>query len=211
MLLLEPMFEVPQSDIVAVELTKDVVQGKTDPIYIRLVPHFSWPRASWVSCQRSDSWSAAHLSCRSYAAWNLNRSFHLNFRAPAKESAEEEYDSGIEEENWPRQADAANHWSACHSFLELLKTQCKLESLDYLEPYGNQLWVPHITAPLRHTVEDVVKIMEPAGSHWERCFIINIMVINNNHHLWVPYIRCYVLQVHSQGGPYSIFSIFGDC
>lgn len=39
----------------------------------------------------------------------LNLSFHLNFRAPAKESAEEEYDSGIEEENWPRQADAANN------------------------------------------------------------------------------------------------------
>lgn len=29
-------------------------------------------------------------------------------RAPAKES-EEEYDSGIEEESWPRQADAANN------------------------------------------------------------------------------------------------------
>lgn len=33
----------------------------------------------------------------------------MNFRAPAKESTEEEYDSGIEEENWPRQADAANN------------------------------------------------------------------------------------------------------
>ncbi|XP_034540983.1 ATP-dependent Clp protease ATP-binding subunit clpX-like, mitochondrial isoform X2 [Notolabrus celidotus] len=63
-LLLEPMFEVPHSDIVAVELDKDVVQGKAQPRYIR---------------------------------------------APAKESAEEEYDSGIEEENWPRQADAANN------------------------------------------------------------------------------------------------------
>ncbi|XP_077372227.1 ATP-dependent clpX-like chaperone, mitochondrial isoform X2 [Festucalex cinctus] len=63
-LLLEPMFEVPHSDIMAVELNKDVVQGKTEPRYIR---------------------------------------------APAKEQAEEEYDSGIEEENWPRQADAANN------------------------------------------------------------------------------------------------------
>ncbi|CAL8359974.1 unnamed protein product [Lota lota] len=63
-LLLEPMFEVPHSDIMAVELTKDVVQGKAEPRYTR---------------------------------------------APAKESAEEEYDSGIEEENWPRQADAANN------------------------------------------------------------------------------------------------------
>ncbi|KAG7281031.1 hypothetical protein CRUP_016663, partial [Coryphaenoides rupestris] len=63
-LLLEPMFEVPHSDIMAVELNKDVVQGKTEPLYRRM---------------------------------------------PAKESSEEEYDSGIEEENWPRQADAANN------------------------------------------------------------------------------------------------------
>ncbi|XP_013869032.1 ATP-dependent Clp protease ATP-binding subunit clpX-like, mitochondrial isoform X2 [Austrofundulus limnaeus] len=63
-LLLEPMFEVPHSDIIAVELNKDVVQGKSEPRYVR---------------------------------------------TPAKESAEEEYDSGIEEENWPQQADAANN------------------------------------------------------------------------------------------------------
>ncbi|XP_032379015.1 ATP-dependent Clp protease ATP-binding subunit clpX-like, mitochondrial isoform X2 [Etheostoma spectabile] len=63
-LLLEPMFEVPHSDIIAVELNKDIVQGKSQPRYVR---------------------------------------------APAKESTEEEYDSGIEEENWPRQADAANN------------------------------------------------------------------------------------------------------
>ncbi|KAG9352293.1 hypothetical protein JZ751_020706 [Albula glossodonta] len=63
-LLLEPMFEVPHSDIMAVELNKEVVLGKSDPRYIR---------------------------------------------APAKESADEEYDSGIEEESWPRQADAANN------------------------------------------------------------------------------------------------------
>ncbi|XP_068578541.1 ATP-dependent Clp protease ATP-binding subunit clpX-like, mitochondrial isoform X2 [Cebidichthys violaceus] len=63
-LLLEPMFEVPHSDIMAVELNKDIVLGKSQPRYIR---------------------------------------------AQAKESAEEEYDSGIEEENWPRQADAANN------------------------------------------------------------------------------------------------------
>ncbi|TDH09594.1 hypothetical protein EPR50_G00087840, partial [Perca flavescens] len=63
-LLLEPMFEVPHSDIMAVELNKDIVLGKSQPIYIR---------------------------------------------APPKESTEEEYDSGIEEENWPRQADAANN------------------------------------------------------------------------------------------------------
>ncbi|XP_046890474.1 ATP-dependent Clp protease ATP-binding subunit clpX-like, mitochondrial isoform X2 [Hypomesus transpacificus] len=63
-LLLEPMFEVPHSDIMAVELTKDVVQGKSEPRYVR---------------------------------------------APVKVSTEEEYDSGVEEENWPRQADAANN------------------------------------------------------------------------------------------------------
>ncbi|XP_051917127.1 ATP-dependent Clp protease ATP-binding subunit clpX-like, mitochondrial isoform X2 [Hippocampus zosterae] len=63
-LLLEPMFEVPHSDIMAVELNKEVVQGKTQPRYIR---------------------------------------------TPAKEQAEEDYDSGIDEENWPRQADAANN------------------------------------------------------------------------------------------------------
>uniref|UniRef100_A0A671LMT6 ATP-dependent Clp protease ATP-binding subunit clpX-like, mitochondrial n=1 Tax=Sinocyclocheilus anshuiensis TaxID=1608454 RepID=A0A671LMT6_9TELE len=34
-LLLEPMFEVPQSDITAVELTKEVIQGKCGPRYIR--------------------------------------------------------------------------------------------------------------------------------------------------------------------------------
>ncbi|XP_018620642.1 ATP-dependent Clp protease ATP-binding subunit clpX-like, mitochondrial isoform X2 [Scleropages formosus] len=63
-LLLEPMFEVPHSDIVAVELSKDVVLGKSEPRYIR---------------------------------------------APAKEPTDEDFDSGIEEENWPRQADAANN------------------------------------------------------------------------------------------------------
>lgn len=56
------------------------------------------------------------LSLQRCVVWNLNSSFHLNFRAPAKESAEEEYDSGIEEENWPRQADAANNWTTCHLF-----------------------------------------------------------------------------------------------
>lgn len=34
-LLLEPMFEVPQSDIVSVELNKDVILGKTEPHYVR--------------------------------------------------------------------------------------------------------------------------------------------------------------------------------
>ncbi|XP_071000681.1 ATP-dependent Clp protease ATP-binding subunit clpX-like, mitochondrial, partial [Oncorhynchus clarkii lewisi] len=63
-LLLEPMFEVPCSDIVSLELTEDVVLGKSEPHYVR---------------------------------------------APAKEAAEEEYDSGIEEENWPRQMDAATN------------------------------------------------------------------------------------------------------
>ncbi|XP_064422029.1 caseinolytic mitochondrial matrix peptidase chaperone subunit Xa isoform X2 [Latimeria chalumnae] len=63
-LLLEPMFEVPNSDIVCVELDREVVEGKKLPRYIR---------------------------------------------APAKTSAEEEYDSGVEEDGWARQADAANN------------------------------------------------------------------------------------------------------
>ncbi|XP_077600663.1 ATP-dependent clpX-like chaperone, mitochondrial isoform X2 [Stigmatopora nigra] len=63
-LLLEPMFEVPHSDIMAVELNKEVVQGKMQPRYIR---------------------------------------------APSKEQTDDDYDSGMEEENWPRQADAANN------------------------------------------------------------------------------------------------------
>ncbi|XP_057202107.1 caseinolytic mitochondrial matrix peptidase chaperone subunit Xa isoform X2 [Triplophysa rosa] len=62
-LLLDPMFEVPHSDIVAVEVNQDVVKGKAQPQYIR---------------------------------------------AAAKDT-EEEYDSGIEEENWTRQADAAKN------------------------------------------------------------------------------------------------------
>lgn len=63
-LLLEPMFEVPQSNIVSVELNKDVIMGKTEPRYIR---------------------------------------------ASTKETTEEEYDRGIEDENWLRQADASNN------------------------------------------------------------------------------------------------------
>ncbi|XP_026860304.2 caseinolytic mitochondrial matrix peptidase chaperone subunit Xa isoform X1 [Electrophorus electricus] len=63
-LLLDPMFEVPHSDIAAVEINQDVVHGKAAPQYIR---------------------------------------------APSKDAAEEEYDSGIEEENWTRQVDAAKN------------------------------------------------------------------------------------------------------
>ncbi|XP_052458670.1 ATP-dependent Clp protease ATP-binding subunit clpX-like, mitochondrial isoform X2 [Carassius gibelio] len=63
-LLLDPMFEVPHSDIVSVEVNKEVVDGKAPPRYIR---------------------------------------------AAAKDSSEEEYDSGIEEENWTRHADAAKN------------------------------------------------------------------------------------------------------
>ncbi|XP_063170509.1 ATP-dependent Clp protease ATP-binding subunit clpX-like, mitochondrial isoform X4 [Candoia aspera] len=63
-LLLEPMFEVPNSDIVCVEVNKDVVEGKKEPGYVR---------------------------------------------TPTKDSSEEEYDSGVEEESWARQADAANN------------------------------------------------------------------------------------------------------
>lgn len=63
-LLLEPMFEVPNSDIVCVEVDQEVVDGKKEPGYIR---------------------------------------------TQNKEVTEEEYDSGVEEEGWSRQADAANN------------------------------------------------------------------------------------------------------
>ncbi|KAM4747562.1 ATP-dependent clpX-like chaperone, mitochondrial isoform 2-T2 [Rhinophrynus dorsalis] len=63
-LLLEPMFEVPNSDIVCVEVDQDVVEGKKDPRYVR---------------------------------------------TQNKEVTEEEYDSGVEEEGWSRQADVANN------------------------------------------------------------------------------------------------------
>ncbi|XP_039627289.1 caseinolytic mitochondrial matrix peptidase chaperone subunit Xa [Polypterus senegalus] len=62
-LLLEPMFEVPHSDIIAVELNKEVVEGKSLPQYMR---------------------------------------------TPSKDSPEEEYESVVEEDSWPRQADVAN-------------------------------------------------------------------------------------------------------
>uniref|UniRef100_A0A8C7LTI3 ClpX-type ZB domain-containing protein n=1 Tax=Oncorhynchus mykiss TaxID=8022 RepID=A0A8C7LTI3_ONCMY len=42
-LLLEPMFEVPCSDIMSVELTKDVVLGKSEPQYVRLVKVYNNP------------------------------------------------------------------------------------------------------------------------------------------------------------------------
>lgn len=41
-LLLEPMFEVPHSDIMAVELDRDVVLGKSQPRYIRWAIQFTW-------------------------------------------------------------------------------------------------------------------------------------------------------------------------
>ncbi|XP_032906282.1 ATP-dependent Clp protease ATP-binding subunit clpX-like, mitochondrial isoform X1 [Amblyraja radiata] len=63
-LLLEPMFEVPNSDIVAVEVDKDIVDGKKPPGYIRAV---------------------------------------------SKEPVEEEYDSGVEDDRWHRQVDAAKN------------------------------------------------------------------------------------------------------
>ncbi|XP_053575326.1 ATP-dependent Clp protease ATP-binding subunit clpX-like, mitochondrial [Bombina bombina] len=63
-LLLEPMFEVPNSDIVCVEVDQEVVEGKKEPRYVR---------------------------------------------TQAKDVTEDEYDSGVEEDRWSRQADAANN------------------------------------------------------------------------------------------------------
>lgn len=66
--------------------------------------------------QNPDTSGPYHRTCiLSYTSdsltlrFGLNWTLVLNFRAPAKESAEEEYDSGIEEDNWPRQADAAKN------------------------------------------------------------------------------------------------------
>lgn len=87
-LLLEPMFEVPHSDIVAVEVDKDAVQGKSQPRYVR-----SDLGSLHAGCLRPQPHSLSTLICR----------------AATKESSEEDYDSGMEEENWPRQADAANN------------------------------------------------------------------------------------------------------
>ncbi|XP_048886949.1 ATP-dependent Clp protease ATP-binding subunit clpX-like, mitochondrial [Brienomyrus brachyistius] len=63
-LLLDPMFDVPHSNIVAIEINGDVVLGKSLPQYIR---------------------------------------------APSKDAADEEYECGVEEEGWRRQADLANN------------------------------------------------------------------------------------------------------
>lgn len=37
-LLLEPMFEIPGSDVISVHIAEDVVLGKSEPIYIRGKP-----------------------------------------------------------------------------------------------------------------------------------------------------------------------------
>ncbi|KTF78991.1 hypothetical protein cypCar_00044494 [Cyprinus carpio] len=53
-LLLEPMFEVPQSDIIAVELTKEVVQGKCEPRYVRAPPKET--EEEFDSASEEDNW-----------------------------------------------------------------------------------------------------------------------------------------------------------
>ncbi|TKC40621.1 hypothetical protein EI555_014040 [Monodon monoceros] len=92
-LLLEPMFEVPNSDIVCVEVDKEVVEGKKEPGYIRKKYQKRYKKVVFTP--------------NSYLKKQKTlMAFH--YRAPTKESSEEEYDSGVEEEGWPRQADAAN-------------------------------------------------------------------------------------------------------
>lgn len=67
---------------------------------------------------RTLSRGSVHVMCLSDAMESASCFFLLclryliipsNPRAPTKDSSEEEYDSGVEEEGWPRQADAANH------------------------------------------------------------------------------------------------------
>uniref|UniRef100_A0A672QG58 Caseinolytic mitochondrial matrix peptidase chaperone subunit X n=1 Tax=Sinocyclocheilus grahami TaxID=75366 RepID=A0A672QG58_SINGR len=54
-LLLEPMFEVPQSDIIAVELTEEVVQAKCGPRYIRYTPPKE-TEEEFDSASEEDNW-----------------------------------------------------------------------------------------------------------------------------------------------------------
>uniref|UniRef100_A0A673HN97 ATP-dependent Clp protease ATP-binding subunit clpX-like, mitochondrial n=1 Tax=Sinocyclocheilus rhinocerous TaxID=307959 RepID=A0A673HN97_9TELE len=55
-LLLEPMFEVPQSDIIAVELTKEVIQGKCGPRYIRYRAPPKETEEEFDSASEEDNW-----------------------------------------------------------------------------------------------------------------------------------------------------------
>jgi hypothetical protein len=36
--LLDPMFEIPRSDVMSVHITEDVVSGASSPVYIRGIP-----------------------------------------------------------------------------------------------------------------------------------------------------------------------------
>lgn len=70
----------------------------------------------YLSSQFLGGWVMLEISFLTQSTWRLSNwnstcILYLNFRTPAKDSAEEEYDSGIEEDNWPRQADAANNWT----------------------------------------------------------------------------------------------------
>lgn len=110
------MFEVPNSDIMAVELTKEVVEGKSLPIYIRQV-YTSCSQTSVLlrqrklqtGCCRVPSVITDRIQLVSFLFLNALFFIYFHARAPAKESAEEEYDSGVEDDSWPRQADAANN------------------------------------------------------------------------------------------------------
>ncbi|XP_043934597.1 ATP-dependent Clp protease ATP-binding subunit clpX-like, mitochondrial isoform X1 [Protopterus annectens] len=55
-LLLEPMFEVPHSDIVCVEVDREIVEGKKSPIYIRAPPKVS-SEEEYDSGVEDDRWA----------------------------------------------------------------------------------------------------------------------------------------------------------
>lgn len=99
------MFDVPHSNIVAIKINEDVVLGKSLPQYIRQVNvhrHRS-PR----NCRTSIILEENLQSC----GWKLKADleFPTVFRAPSKDTADEEYECGVEEDGWRRQADIANN------------------------------------------------------------------------------------------------------
>lgn len=58
-LLLDPMFEVPHSDIVAVEVNEDVVLGKTAPQYVRW--ELRRRKFCWITVIKYDTWAKTLL------------------------------------------------------------------------------------------------------------------------------------------------------
>uniref|UniRef100_A0A8K9V943 Caseinolytic mitochondrial matrix peptidase chaperone subunit Xb n=1 Tax=Oncorhynchus mykiss TaxID=8022 RepID=A0A8K9V943_ONCMY len=65
-LLLEPMFEVPCSDIVSVELTEDVVLGKSEPHYVR---HSGWNQGYQIWTHQTKGQISTSLMSIARVSW----------------------------------------------------------------------------------------------------------------------------------------------